>query len=96
MLLRPGKAEELQRWRRAGDDVGPSQPQSFDEWRRLHPDDQPLYDIHDGSAWRAVQAGLERRIDYTGRRAYDTNTGPQHLRFVSLPLGLLLTMNLDW
>lgn len=96
MLLRPGKAKELQSWRGVGDEAGATRPQSFEEWQRLHPADQPLYDIHDGSAWRAVQAGLERKIDYTGCRAYDTDTGARSLRFVSLPLGLLLTMNLDW
>jgi hypothetical protein len=56
---------------------------------------KPMMDIYDGWGWRAIQAGLERRRggEWTIR---DVDVRNLHQRFVSLPLGLVWQMNIDW
>lgn len=56
---------------------------------------QPLRDIHDGWGWRSVQAGLERQIQGSGS-IEDVDVMNLDQRFVALPLGLMLMINIDW
>lgn len=95
ILLREGKVEELQHWRRPGDEPGLAPPVPADEW---HVDpDRPLTDISDGSGWREVRAGLQRQC--TGEPGWhleDADVLNLNQRFVSLKLGLMLIINIDW
>jgi hypothetical protein len=96
LLSRPGKYEQLQHWRYpGGDDPGPARPfttQGYDAF--IHPS-MPMTDIYDGWGWRMIQAGLERRRggEWT---IQDVDVHELHQRFVSLPLGLVWQMNIDW
>jgi hypothetical protein len=69
-------------------------PEEFDESLGM---DDPLDDIHDGYRWRSVPAFLEQRWDPRRRDVDDVDIfpGPQR-RFVSLPCGLLVAINIDW
>ncbi|KIJ28204.1 hypothetical protein M422DRAFT_90591, partial [Sphaerobolus stellatus SS14] len=60
-----------------------------------HAEDLPMKDIYDGWAWRAIQANLERRRG--GRWTMeDVSINNISQRFVSLPCGLVLAINIDW
>lgn len=98
LLRRPGKLEEINHWRKHyPEDLIPfTEPIPEGEWTRRMGTQQPLRDIFDGAAWRAATAGLERRMDEEHRRAYDSNTLPQPIRFVSLPYPLMFQFNIDW
>jgi len=95
ILARPGKWEDFQHWRQPGDEPGQVPPQSFVDWESSFPPDRPMQDIYDGWAWRAIQANLERRR--SGRWGVeDVSVTNIAQRFVSLPCGLVLAMNIDW
>lgn len=94
-LLRPGKWDQLQEWRDFDD--GPEQvpPITTREHEQQIDPNKPMRDVYDGSAWRAVQAGLERRRG--GRwEIEDFDVHELVQRFVSLPCGLLWQINIDW
>ncbi|KAI0037613.1 hypothetical protein FA95DRAFT_1457055, partial [Auriscalpium vulgare] len=97
-LMRPGKYDEYQHWRGEGDEPGPAQPipppaNGFDAF----PDPfKRMYDVYDGWGWRALMAGLERRRGGEWGM-FDTTIRPGlRQRFVALPCGLVLMMNIDW
>jgi len=54
-----------------------------------------MLDIYDGWGWQAIQAGLEwwQGGAWT---IQDVDVWNLHQRFVSLPLGLVWQMNLNW
>ncbi|KAG1794490.1 hypothetical protein EV424DRAFT_1353856 [Suillus variegatus] len=58
LLMRPGKWDELQHWRREGDHK-PAPPITQQEWYATKALDEPLHDIYDGWMWRSVQTGME-------------------------------------
>ncbi|KAL1698081.1 hypothetical protein EV121DRAFT_218728 [Schizophyllum commune] len=95
MCLQPGKVAQWQQWRGAGDEPGvipPSAAQGYDAF----PDpDKPMTDVSDGWAWRSVKAGLQRRRSGTWE-VQDVDVHNVNQRFVSLPNGLLLQINIDW
>jgi hypothetical protein len=96
LLLRPGKYEQLQHWRCPElDEPGPAKPfvtQGYDAFIDLS---ISMTDVYDGWGWRAIQAGLERRRG--GKWTIeDIDVHELHQRFVSLPLGLVFQMNIDW
>lgn len=99
ILGRRGKVDELNHWRAgsAPDQparVPPSQAKGYDAF----PDHNiPLGDISDGWGWRAAQAGLVRRQTNNNRWGFeDFDAEERHQRFVSLPLGIMLMLNIDW
>lgn len=95
IMLRPGKFEEFQHWRTAADQAGPIPPE-VNEGMDAHPDrNQPMSDIYDGWAWRAVQAGLSRRAGGEWG-IQDVDVAHINQRFVALPNGLMFMMNIDW
>jgi hypothetical protein len=59
ILLRPGKYEQLQQWRKDGDEPKDVPPMTFEDWKCTWPEDTPMQDIYDGWGWRAVEAGLK-------------------------------------
>ena len=65
--------------------------------RLLMTEDTVINDIHDGFAWRDIPAFMERKWDSHNRKVEDHNMllGPRG-RFVSLPCGLLIAINIDW
>ncbi|KAF7343039.1 hypothetical protein MVEN_01734200 [Mycena venus] len=54
-----------------------------------------MTDITDGWGWRAIQAGLERRRNGV-REIRDINVLNRKQRFVALPNGLIIQINIDW
>ena len=96
LVRRPGKLAELNQWRQGEEDEpGESPPMSFEEWAGSLDDKFRMYDITDAWGWRAVMAGLKRRRG--GRyEVEDVDVNERDQRFVSLPNGLLLQINLDW
>ena len=101
-LLRPGKYEEFQHWRIPGlDDVShvaplhePADP--LDAYEDVH---WVMGDITDGWGWRAVSWGLERRkVSSVVSRwgVEDVLVEEKVQRFISLPCGLLFSVNIDW
>lgn len=96
-LLRPGKYEQLQEWRKEGDEparVPPIFENGIDAFQDVW---QPIHDIHDAWGWRAIQAGLQRIFrDEAIARVYDEDVNHIQQRFVSLPCGLVWQINLDW
>jgi hypothetical protein len=63
ILLRPGKWDDFQHWRGPGDEPGSVPPTTMEGWFKSCGVQVPMQDIHDGWAWRAVEAGLEQRKD---------------------------------
>ena len=96
LLLRPGKFEELQQWRKYEDDIPGNIPPDRATGMDAFPDgDFVMCDIHDGYGWRAAQAGLHRRRGGPwGIEDVDVHELDQ--RFVALPNGLLVMINIDW
>ena len=101
-LLRPGKYEEFQHWRVPGlDNVGDVAPlhepaDPLDAYDNVH---WIMGDITDGWGWRAVSWGLERRKVSSAVSPWgveDVLVEEKRQRFVSLPCGLLLSINIDW
>jgi len=54
-----------------------------------------MQDVYDGWGWRAIQAGLECQRGGTWT-IHDVDVHALHQWFVSLPLGLVWQMNIDW
>ncbi|KAI0351281.1 hypothetical protein OH77DRAFT_1567406 [Trametes cingulata] len=96
ILLRPGKVEELNAWRQGvEDEAGVKAPVGQEDWRGAHDPDFRLCDIYDGWGWNAIQAGLQRRRGGVwGIEDIDVSEVGQ--RFVALPLGLVIMINIDW
>jgi hypothetical protein len=68
-----------------------------EEYITLMTADTVINDIHNGFAWCDVPAFMERKWDARTRKVEDHNTLPgQPQRFVSLPCGLLIALNIDW
>lgn len=101
-LLRPGKYDEFQHWRIPGiDEVGEVPPlhAPADPLDAYHDPHWVLGDITDGWGWRAVACGLERRKVRSAVSQWgveDVLVEEKQQRFVSLPCGLLLSINIDW
>ncbi|KAL1724248.1 hypothetical protein EV715DRAFT_268831 [Schizophyllum commune] len=95
MCLQPGKVEQWQLWRGAGDEVGPITPSTSEGYDAFADADKPMSDVSDGWAWRTVMAGLQRRRNGTWE-VHDVDVHQLNQRFVSLPNGLLLQINIDW
>ncbi|KAG2743727.1 hypothetical protein P692DRAFT_20704639, partial [Suillus brevipes Sb2] len=96
-LLRPGKYQELQQWRRDGDE--PRQvPATHAQGENAFADPSyPMHDMHDAWGWRAIRAGLQRVYYDNGQlRVSDDDVHNLQQRFVSLPCGLIWQINLDW
>ena len=96
LLSRPGKYEQLQHWRYPGvDDPGPAAPHETQGYDAFIDPKVPMSDVYDGWGWRTIHAGLERRRG--GKwTIQDVDVHELHQRFVSLPLGLVWQMNIDW
>ena len=96
LLSCPGKYEQLQHWRYPGnDDPGPAKPFTTQGYDAFLDPSIPMTDIYDGWGWRTIQAGLDRRRG--GKwTVQDVDVHELHQRFVSLPLGLVWQMNIDW
>ena len=101
-LLRPGKYQEFQHWRIPGlDDMGEAAPldaphDPLNAYENIH---CTMGDITDAWGWRAVAWGLERRKVSTAVSSWgveDVLVEEKRQRFVSLPCGLLFSINLDW
>ena len=55
----------------------------------------PMSNVYDGWGSQTIHASLERQ--HGGKwTMQDVNAHELHQRFVSLPLGLVLQMNIDW
>ncbi|KAF7327023.1 POC1 centriolar protein-like protein A [Mycena kentingensis (nom. inval.)] len=98
MLLRPGKYEECQSWRRAelGDGDIEAPPISFEDWQRTFDPDAPMHDMHDGWRWRNIEAYIEREWNPETKKVEDVRVRGKPIRFVALPCGLMLTLSIDW
>lgn len=98
MLLRPGKAEEMDHWRHDSDweSEDPHTPILKEEWLADVNPNEVLRDIHDGYAWRSIEGDIRRIFDPQHRVVYDRGISETPVRFVSKRLGLLFTMNVDW
>jgi hypothetical protein len=96
LLLRPGKYEQLQHWRYPElDEPRPAKPFIIQGYDAFIDPSISMTDVYDGWGWRAIQAGLERRRG--GKWTIeDVDVHELHQRFVSLPLGLVFQMNIDW
>jgi hypothetical protein len=97
MLRCPGMAELMQNWR---DDQngnwGFSAPVSSDEWMQNLDVDRPIGDISAGWGWRSTYAGLERHENPNTGNVANRNVLDLSIQFVSLPFGLLFSLNTDW
>jgi hypothetical protein len=95
ILLRPGKFEELQRWRAPGNQPGINTPDLRSGLDAFPDRDRPLTDVYNGWAWRAACAGLSCRQGGEWE-VEDVDTAELNQRFVALPNGLLFMVNIDW
>ncbi|KAI5827021.1 hypothetical protein K523DRAFT_310242 [Schizophyllum commune Tattone D] len=93
--LQPGKVAQWQQWRGAGDEPGVVPPTAAQGYDAFPDPDKPMTDVSDGWAWRAVMAGLQRRRSGAWE-VRDIDALELNQRFVSLPNGLLLQINIDW
>ncbi|KAI0092819.1 hypothetical protein BDY19DRAFT_903565 [Irpex rosettiformis] len=96
ILMRPGKFEELQHWRTYHDDPGPAAPETHEQFKESLDPNRPLNDVYDGWAWRAAQAGLERRTGTGEWGVEDLDAKNLNQQFVRLPNGILAMVNIDW
>ncbi|KAL1713956.1 hypothetical protein EV715DRAFT_210517 [Schizophyllum commune] len=95
MCLQPGKVEQWQRWRREEDTPGRTSPSLAKGYDSFEDPTKPMYDVTDGWRWRAVMAGLQRQRDGVWN-VDDVDVRGLNQRFVSLPNGLMLQINIDW
>ncbi|KAI0044811.1 hypothetical protein FA95DRAFT_1583620 [Auriscalpium vulgare] len=96
MLARRGKYDQLQHWRREGDEPGPGPP-STDRGESLQLDpDRPMTDIYDGWGWRAIQAGLVRQQRGEWDLPEDVDVDNIKQSFTKLDAGLVFQKNTDW
>ncbi|KAL1740203.1 hypothetical protein HDZ31DRAFT_85553 [Schizophyllum fasciatum] len=93
--LQPGKVVQWQRWRGDGDAPAEVPPLTAEGFAAFTDPNKPMCDVSDGWAWRAARAGLQRRRngDWDVR---DVDVLELDQRFVALPNGLLLQINIDW
>lgn len=96
LLMRPGIYEALQHWRKEGDEPGPAEPISHEEWLEDLDWDKPMTDIYDGWMWRSLRAFSERVWKPRERQVVDEDPTSQNQRFVSLPMGLVMHLHVDW
>jgi hypothetical protein len=90
-------AELVQNWRNEQNgDRGLSAPVSSDKWMQNLDMDRPIGDLSVGWGWRSTYAGLERRENPNTGNVADKNVLDPPIRFVSLPFGLLFSLNTDW
>ncbi|KAI0039529.1 hypothetical protein FA95DRAFT_1460227, partial [Auriscalpium vulgare] len=96
MLARRGKFDQLQHWRRVGDEPGLGPP-STDRGESLQLDpDRPMTDIYDGWGWRAIQAGLVRQQRGEWGLPEDVDVDNIKQSFTKLEAGLVFQKNTDW
>lgn len=97
LLLRPGFYQQLQHWR-GPNDHEVTEPMSREEWLQQTAFDEPLSDISQGWLWRSLTAGTVRTWNSVNSQWSDTPCTPDGnvIRFVSLPCGIVLQMNVDW
>ncbi|KAH9855660.1 hypothetical protein C2E23DRAFT_693171, partial [Lenzites betulinus] len=96
MLLRPGKIDDFNAWRQGEDDQpGHKPPVSQDDWPGSLDEDYRMYDMHDGWGWNAIQGGLQRRRGGEWE-VEDVDIHEREQRFVALPCGLVIIINIDW
>ncbi|ETW82454.1 hypothetical protein HETIRDRAFT_426132 [Heterobasidion irregulare TC 32-1] len=101
-LQRKGKYEEFQHWRLPGlDDVGEVPPlnEPRDPLDAFNNVNWVMGDITNGWGWRAVSWGWERRKVSSAVSLWgveDVLVEEKQQRFVSLPCGLLFSINIDW
>ncbi|OJT11592.1 hypothetical protein TRAPUB_11901 [Trametes pubescens] len=96
ILMRPGKVNELNAWREGEyDEPGVKPPLNQDDWLGSDNPDFRMFDIYDGWGWNAIQAGLQRRRG--GKwEIEDVDIHELFQRFVALPMGLVIMINIDW
>lgn len=93
-LLRPGKYEELQQWRRDGDEPHQVPATHAGGDNVFAEPSNPMHDMHDAWGWRAIRAGLQHVYYDNGQlRVLDDNVHNLQQRFVSLPCGLVWQIN---
>lgn len=95
ILLRPGKFEDFQRWRCEGDEAGRAPPLQEMGWDTFPDPNVILTDIVDGWTWRATRAAMQRQVDNDGS-VVDRDVLNLNQRFVSLLLGIMVMINIDW
>jgi len=95
LLMRPGKWDELQHWRKEGDDE-PAPPITHEEWYATKALDELLCDIYDGWMWCSVPTGMTHEWDERNRKVKDIDIKNLHQRFVSLKCGITVHINIDW
>jgi hypothetical protein len=95
LLMRPGKWEELQQWRKARDHE-PAPPITREEWYAEKDVSEPLTDIYDGWMWRSLRTGIVRQWDSKNLKVNDIDVQKLNQRFVSLKCGLVVHINIDW
>lgn len=95
---RPGKYNQLPHWRHPDldDQPGPAKPYTTQGYDAFVDPSIPMSDIYDGWGWWMIQAGLEWRRGRIEWTIQDVDDHELHQRFVSLPLGLVFQMNIDW
>ena len=95
MAARPGKLDDWDKWRGDNDLPGPVPPAEHDDWKGWEDPNYHMFDMMDGWGWRCIAAGLERRRGGEwGVEDIDVQDVQQ--RFVALPNGLVLQINIDW
>lgn len=94
LLMRSGKWDELQHWRKEEDhDTGP--PITQEEWYATTDIDTPLHDIHDGWMWRSLRAVMVRIWDARQTKVKDVDIKNLDRRFFSLRRGIIVHINID-
>jgi hypothetical protein len=95
LLLRPGKYEQFQLWRTGDDQPAEVPPLQHTGLAAFDDLDRPMSDIYDGWMWKAAQSGLKRRKGGPWT-IQDVDVLNVKQRFVALPCGLQVQLNLDW
>lgn len=95
LLMRPGRWNGLQHWRKEGDDE-PAPPITRKEWYTTKALNEPLCDIYDGWMCRSVLTRMTREWDERNRKVKDIDIKNLHQRFVSLKCGIVVHINIDW
>ncbi|OSD04070.1 hypothetical protein PYCCODRAFT_1444205 [Trametes coccinea BRFM310] len=96
LLLRPRKHVELNHWRSGlADDPRHKPPINMEDWVGSVDKEHRLFDMHDGWGWNAIRAGIQRRQGGLWG-VTDVDVKELNQRFVALPNGLVLILNLDW
>ncbi|RDX44360.1 hypothetical protein OH76DRAFT_1458045 [Lentinus brumalis] len=95
MISRPGKLDEWNRWRQEGDGPGLLPPIEQVDWPGSNDPNLRMFDMMDGWGWSAIAAGLKRRRGGEWELE-DVDVQGLNQRFVALPMGLVLQMNIDW